>query len=180
MEKNELLEKGNNLVEKINAAIANVEVVDIAKGQIAQPNAELCINIHHEDTEVMDIYELRKVLDDKSLEKIKAFIMTELDLAQHESLAFLENIGVTVTAPAGDTYTETDDDPEDFELLDVPETEDAEPKKWTDEELCRMYGSGMSCPDIAKETGIPKSTVWYRITKAMDSLKKEGAKRGKR
>lgn len=176
MGKIELLTKGNQLVEKLNEAMANIEVIDIAKEQVAMDAAELCVNIHHEDSEVMDIYEFKKVLGEKSLEKIKAFIMTELDMAQQESMRFLEQIGVTVTTPEGDTYNEIgEDDAENFEVIEEPpvKVKDDKPIEQT---LMELSAEGKTCEEIAAITGIPRSTVWYKL----DKLKKEGAKRGKR
>lgn len=179
MEKHELLAKGNDLVEKINAAMSNIEVIDIAKNNVALATAELCVNIHHEDSEVMDIYEFKKVLGEKSLEKIKAFIMTELDMAQQESMRFLEQIGVTVTTPEGDTYKETgEDDADNFEVIEeAPEAPTkVEEDKPVEQTLMELSAEGKTCEEIAAITGIPRSTVWYKL----DKLKKEGAKRGKR
>lgn len=173
MEKHELLAKGNDLVEKINAAMSNIEVIDIAKNNVALATAELCVNIHHEGSEVMDIYEFKKVLGEKSREKIKAFIMTELDMAQQESMRFLEQIGVTVTTLEGDTYNEIgEDDAENFEVIEEPPVKVKEDKP-IEQTLMELSAEGKTCEEIAAITGIPRSTVWYKL----DRLKKEGAKR---
>lgn len=180
MEKHELLAKGNDLVEKINAAMSNIEVIDIAKNNVALASAELCVNIHHDGSEVMDIYEFRKVLSEKSIEKIKAFVMTELDMAQEESMKFLEQIGIVVNTDEGESYIDDGNvNPDDYIIDDEIPAPDPEPKveieppkkEITEKELMELSAAGKTCEEIAAITGIPRSTVWYKL----DKLKKEGA-----
>ena len=130
----------------------------------------------------MDIYEFRKVLSEKSIEKIKAFVMTELDIAQEESMKFLEQIGIVVNTDDGESYIDDGNaNPDDYIIDDEveipvpdpePEVEIEPPKKEiTEKELMELSAAGKTCEEIAAITGIPRSTVWYKL----DKLKKEGA-----
>lgn len=198
LNKNELLAKGNELIDKINAAISQIEICESAKEKIASPEAIFSINFY-DGKGGFKPYDLHKVLPEDSIEKIKAFIMTEFDLQTAEAMNYIEQLEVApvLSEQKAEYYIPNKDDsvnteefflPDDEENIsaEVSEEKHSENKitrnkpSVSDKELIRMYiDEGMTYGDIANATGMGKSTVARHVKEYMDTMKKECASKGK-
>lgn len=132
LNKEELINKGNNLVDQINEAITKIELCESAKNKVAAPDAVLAIN-YFDASGAIRPYDFKKALPEKSIEKIKAFIMSEFDLQMDESMSFLDKVGLrpdVVTTDSGDVYYDDNStSAEDFELVEDINVAQPEPEK---------------------------------------------------
>lgn len=185
MTQNELLAKAYEKIDAINDSIGKIEVCDIAKGNVVMPEAEVCINIKMDDGK-MNLYEFNAVLPDKSLDNIKAFIMTEIDKVKDEAEKTIRLFCGEDPAPARE-YVESGNSeefflPDDDDVVSVevpnpePEIYEEPKKKWSDAELLKLY-EGSTIEAVAAVTGMGRSTVGKRIKAIKDAQKEEASKR---
>lgn len=93
--KTELISKGTELIDMINEAMRVVEVTDNSKERIANRDARVAILVPIEDSDGYSAqHELPDFLSDEAIERIKAAIMLELDMAQDKSCELLSSLGV--------------------------------------------------------------------------------------
>lgn len=93
LNKDELLTRGSELIDRINESMATIENTDAAKEKVSCPEARVTITLPLDD-EYSDTFELNTILDAKRCDKIKAFIMTELDYVQEDACSVLNRLGI--------------------------------------------------------------------------------------
>lgn len=92
--RNGLIEKANSLIDKIQDAMRLVENAERAKDKFARPDSVLSLELPIEgDDDFKDVFKLGEIFDEKGIEKIKAYILTELELLEESNLKLLEAAG---------------------------------------------------------------------------------------
>ena len=92
--RSELLEKANKLIDTISESMRTVENAEAAKKKFLRADAALSLEIPIQGTGGMvDVFKLKDIFDERGIEKIKAFILTELELLEESNLKLLEAAG---------------------------------------------------------------------------------------
>ena len=92
--RNGLLDKANSLIDKIQDAMRLVENTESAKKKFLRPDSVLGLEIPIEGEEdIKDVFQLNEIFDEKGIEKIKAFVLMELEALEENSLNLLEAAG---------------------------------------------------------------------------------------
>lgn len=207
--RNGLIEKANNLIDKIQDAMRLVENAESAKDKFTRPDSVLSLELPTEgDDEFKDVFKLEEIFDEKGIEKIKAYILTELELLEESNLTLLEAAGFVEhrqdnapqtepvkaepeAAGSEDSPAEWEDveaDPEDdSDMIIVPEklekkghsTKALTPDKV--EKIKELTQQGMRASEIARQTGVSyKSAAKYMETVPNGETKSSGRSVSKR
>lgn len=91
--RNELLEKANNMIDIIQQSMCMVENVEAAKKKFLASESELSLELPTGDPSFKDVFELAEIFDERGIEKIKAYILTELDVLEDNALKILDIAG---------------------------------------------------------------------------------------
>lgn len=92
--RNGLLEKANNMIDKIQDAMRLVENTEAAKQRFLRPDSALSLEIPIEGADdMMDVFKLAEIFDEKGIEKIKAYILMELEELEEDALKVLDFAG---------------------------------------------------------------------------------------
>lgn len=101
----ELLNKANSLIDLISDNMRTIENVEGAKKRFLRADSELSLEIPIQGTGGMsDVFKLKEIFDEKGIEKIKAYILTELEFLEENALRILDTAGIrekTETKAAG-------------------------------------------------------------------------------
>lgn len=90
----ELLDKANSLIDTISESMRMVENVESAKKKFLRADSELALHLPIEGCGGMtDMFKMNEIFDEKGIEKIKAYILTQLEFLEEESLKILETAG---------------------------------------------------------------------------------------
>ena len=207
--RNGLIEKANSLIDKIQDAMRLVENAESAKDKFTRPDSVLSLELPTEgDDEFKDVVKLGEIFDEKGIEKIKAYILTELELLEESNLKLLEAAGFVEhrqdnapqtepvkaepeAAGSEDSPAEWEDveaDPEDdSDMIIVPEklekkghsTKALTPDKV--EKIKELTQQGMRASEIARQTGVSyKSAAKYMETVPNGETKSSGRSVSKR
>ena len=207
--RNGLIEKANSLIDKIQDAMRLVENAESAKDKFTRPDSVLSLELPTEgDDEFKDVFKLGEIFDEKGIEKIKAYILTELELLEESNLKLLEAAGFVEhrqdnapqtepvkaepeAAGSEDSPAEWEDveaDPEDdSDMIIVPEklekkghsTKALTPDKV--EKIKELTQQGMRASEIARQTGVSyKSAAKYMETVPNGETKSSGRSVSKR
>lgn len=207
--RNGLIEKANNLIDKIQDAMRLVENAESAKHKFTRPDSVLSLELPTEgDDEFKDVFKLGEIFDEKGIEKIKAYILTELELLEESNLKLLEAAGFVEhrqdnapqtepvkaepeAAGSEDSPAEWEDveaDPEDdSDMIIVPEklekkgrsTKALTPDKV--EKIKELTQQGMRASEIARQTGVSyKSAAKYMEAVPNGETKSSGRSVSKR
>lgn len=207
--RNGLIEKANNLIDKIQDAMRLVENAESAKDKFTRPDSVLSLELPTEgDDEFKDVFKLEEIFDEKGIEKIKAYILTELELLEESNLNLLEAAGFAEhrqdnapqtepvkaepeAAGSEDSPAEWEDveaDPEDdSDMIIVPEklekkgrsTKALTPDKV--EKIKELTQQGMRVSEIARQTGVSyKSAAKYMEAVPNGETKSSGRSVSKR
>ncbi len=89
-----LLDKANSLIDKIQDAMRLVENTESAKKKFLRPDSMLSLEIPVEgEPDLNDVFKINEIFDEKGIEKIKAFILMELETLEETNLKLLEAAG---------------------------------------------------------------------------------------
>jgi len=195
----ELMEKANNLIDTISENMRTVENVESAKAKFLNPESALSLELPTSDPDFSDVFKLAEIFDEKGTDKIKAYILTELELLEENALRLLEAAGFENFMKAAEQPKEEDwedldkEDWEDLYKEEDPE-EDADmkiviPKSYekghhsrkplTDEkvqQINKLASEGMKPKDIAEKAGVSYNSAVRYANKYMDSVPNGAAK----
>lgn len=200
--RNGLIEKANSLIDKIQDAMRLVENAERAKDKFTRPDSVLSLELPIEgDDEFKDVFKLGEIFDEKGIEKIKAFILTELELLEENSLKLLEAAGflepcrdnATQTKAADTENTEPAEaagseipftDPEDdSDMIVVPERLEKKIGKPIDEKtiekIGELAGEGMGPSEIARHVGVSQPTASRYSKKYAETIANKDTKPGR-
>ncbi len=91
----ELLNKANSLIDLISDNMRTIENVEGAKKRFLRADSELSLEIPIQGTGGMsDVFKLKEIFDEKGIEKIKAYILTELEFLEENALRILDTAGI--------------------------------------------------------------------------------------
>lgn len=118
-----LLDKANSLIDKIQDAMRLVENTESAKKKFLRPDSMLSLEIPVEgEPDLSDVFKINEIFDEKGIEKIKAFILMELETLEETNLKLLE--------AAGFAEQRQDNAPQEPEAKEPPEAAGSE--DWED------------------------------------------------
>ncbi len=200
--RNGLIEKANSLIDKIQDAMRLVENAERAKDKFTRPDSVLSLELPIEgDDEFKDVFKLGEIFDEKGIEKIKAYILTELELLEESNLKLLEAAGfvehrqdnVPQTEAADTTDTEPAEaagseipfnDPEDdSDMIVVPEKLEKKVNKNIDEKTIQkireLAGEGMGPSEIARHVGVSQPTASRYSKKYAETVANKDTKPGR-
>lgn len=196
--RNGLIEKANSLIDKIQDAMRLVENAERAKEKFTRPDSVLSLELPTEgDDEFKDVFKLEEIFDEKGIEKIKAYILTELELLEESNLKLLEAAGfiehrqdnVPQTEPvkaepeaAGSEIPFTDLE-DDSDMIIVPERLEKKVGKPIDEKTIEKIGelaeSGMRPSEIARHVGVSQPTASRYSKKYAETVANKETKPGR-
>lgn len=160
----ELISKANQMIDTISEAMRMVENIEGAKKRFLRADAQLSLEIPIQGTGGMsDVFKFDEIFDEKGVDKIKAYILTELEFLEEESLKILDTAGF---------HTEL---PKEQDWVDVPFTKEPEKlekkghstKPLTQDKVDKikeLSGKGLNASEIARQTGCSHQSV-QRYTK---------------
>lgn len=196
--RNGLIEKANSLIDKIQDAMRLVENAERAKEKFTRPDSVLSLELPTEgDDEFKDVFKLEEIFDEKGTEKIKAYILTELELLEESNLKLLEAAGFVEhrqdnapqTEPvkaepeaAGSEIPFTDLE-DDSDMIIVPERLEKKVGKPIDEKTIEKIGelaeSGMRPSEIARHVGVSQPTASRYSKKYAETVANKETKPGR-
>jgi len=203
--RNGLIEKANSLIDKIQDAMRLVENAERAKDKFTRPDSELSLELPIEGCdEFKDVFKLGEIFDEKGIEKIKAYILTELELLEESNLKLLEAAGFAEhrqdNAPqteAADVPDMTDTEPaeaagseipftdfeDDSDMIIVPERLEKKVGKPIDEKTIEKIGelaeTGMRPSEIARHVGVSQPTASRYSKKYAETVANKDTKPGR-
>ena len=123
--RNGLLEKANSMIDKIQDAMRLVENAEAAKQRFLRPDSALSLEIPIEGADdMMDVFKLAEIFDEKGIEKIKAYILMELEELEEDALKVLDFAGFHEPKKA----REPEEDDSDMKIV-TPEKEESKAKR---------------------------------------------------
>lgn len=187
----ELLDKANSLIDKISESMRLVENVEAAKEKFLRPDTKLSLEMPTEDPDYKDVFKLDEIFDEDGTDKIKAFVLTELELLEEESLKLLEAAGFhdLMKAPEPEPQRDPKEEPlpfDDWEDIEEKDPEDdsdmkivipdkvrhstkALPQK-TVEQINKLVSEGAKPAEIAKKTGVSYNSAVRYSNKFMETV----------
>ena len=180
----ELISKANQMIDTISEAMRMVENIEGAKKKFLRADAQLSLEIPIQGTGGMsDVFKFDEIFDEKGVDKIKAYILTELEFLEEESLKILDTAGFHVEQKQDNVpqkeWPEIPFAPEegaplpeedDSDMIVVPEK--LEKKGHSTKPLAQdkvdkikeLSGKGLNASEIARQTGVSHQSV-QRYTK---------------
>ena len=206
--RSELLEKANKLIDTISESMRTVENAEAAKKKFLRADAALSLEIPIQGTGGMvDVFKLTDIFDERGIEKIKAFILTELELLEESNLKLLEAAGFVEhrqdnvpQTEAADTenientenaepaeaagseipFTDSEDD---SDMIIVPERLEKKIGKPIDEKTIEQIGklaeTGMGPSEIARHVGVSQPTASRYSKKYAETVANKETKPGR-
>lgn len=199
-----LLEKANSLIDKISDSMRIIENVEAAKRRFLRADSSLSLEMPTQGTGgLVDVFKLADIFDEKGIEKIKAYILTELELLEESNLKLLEAAGfvehrqdnVPQTEPvkaepeaAGSEipFTDPEEDDSDMKIV-IPNKIEKGHHSRTPleadkvEQIKKLSKEGMKPAEIARQTGVSyKSAAKYMETVPNGETKSSGRSVSKR
>lgn len=151
-----LLEKGNSLIDKISESIRTVETLQNASEKILRPEGKLALSLPVDgSTDFTDMLYFEDIFSEKSIEKIKASILTEIEFLEEEALAVLDGAGIRtgaeVKAPEPVKEELKAEEPKKRGGARKPIDHD------TQEKIAELTKAGKSAKQIAEAVGVSYS-----------------------
>lgn len=198
--RNGLIEKANSLIDKIQDAMRLVENAERAKEKFVRPDSLLSLELPIEgEEEFKDVFKLEEIFDEKGIEKIKAFILTELELLEESNLKLLEAAGfvehrqdnapqtepVKAEPEAAGSEIPFADFEDDSDMIVVPEklekkghsTKALTPDKV--EKIKELTQQGVKASEIARQTGVSHQSVSRYSKKYAETIANKDTKPGR-
>lgn len=200
----ELLDKANSMIDTISESMRMVENVESAKKKFLRADSELALHLPIEGCGgTTDMFKMNEIFDEKGVEKIKAFILTQLEFLEEESLKILEAAGfhsATQYAPvqcaeppkveepleipfAPEEDAEPDPEPEDdSDMIIVPEKLEkkiVKPRIGEEkvQQMKELLAEGKNPLQISKELGVSHQSVYRHLAKTQQEPSGRSASR---
>lgn len=194
--RNELLEKANSLIDTISENMRTVENVEAAKAKFLAPESALSLELPTGDPEFADVFKLAEIFDEKGIEKIKAFVLMELETLEENALKLLEAAGfhdvMKTSEPTEKEALPFDDSWQDVEPITADEDADMKiviPDKIekghhsrkplpeeTVKQINKLAGEGLKPAEIADKTGVSYNSAVRYSAKYLETLPNGAAK----
>ena len=180
----ELISKANQMIDTISEAMRMVENIEGAKKKFLRADAQLSLEIPIQGTGGMsDVFKFDEIFDEKGVDKIKAYILTELEFLEEESLKILDTAGFHVEqkqdnvpqkewpeipfAPEEGAPLPEEDDSDMIVVPEKLEKKGHSTKPLTQDKVDKikeLSGKGLNASEIARQTGVSHQSV-QRYTK---------------
>lgn len=192
--RSELLEKANKLIDTISESMRTVENVEAAKKKFLRADAALSLEIPIQGTGGMvDVFKFSDIFDERGIEKIKAYVLTELEFLEEESLKILDTAGFHDVVQKQDIapqpqelpFTpEPDADPEDdSDMIVVPEKLEKKGNKTIDQQTIKqieeLASAGKGPSEIARQIGVSQPTASRYSKKYAETVANKDTKPGR-
>lgn len=190
--RHELLAKANSMIDTISDAMRMVENVEGAKKKFLRIDSELSLELPVQGTdEFKDVFRLAEIFDERGIEKIKAYILTELEFLEEQSLRVLDNAGFHTEAPKEQELVDIPFTPDPEEVLEeddsdmiiVPEKLEKKGSKAIDQKTIRqieeLASAGKGPSEIAKQVGVSQPTASRYSKKFMETIANKDTKPGR-
>lgn len=170
----ELLSKANSLIDTISESMRTIENVESAKKKFLRADSKLTLEIPIEGCGGMtDVFKMDEIFDEKGLEKIKAYILNELEFLEEDALKVLDRAGIhnetkqqewpeIPFAPDPEENHEEDDS----DMIIVPEKLEKKAGHSTKpltadkvEKIKELTQKGLNASEIARQTGCSHQSV---------------------
>ena len=194
----ELLEKANSLIDKISDSMRIIENVEAAKRRFLRADSSLSLEMPTQGTGgLVDVFKLEDIFDEKGIEKIKAYILSELELLEESNLKLLEAAGFAEHCQDNAPQTEPikaepeaagseipfADFEDDSDMIVVPEKLEKKGSKNIDEKTIRkieeLAGEGMGPSEIARHVGVSQPTASRYSKKYAETIANKDTKPGR-
>lgn len=199
----ELLDKANSLIDTISESMRMVENVESAKKKFLRADSELALHLPIEGCGgTTDMFKMNEIFDEKGVEKIKAFILTQLEFLEEESLKILEAAGFH-SVTRNSEPTQCAEPPKAEEPLEIPfapeEDPDPEPEDDSDmiivpeklekkiikprigeekvQQMKELLAEGKNPLQISKELGVSHQSVYRHLAKTQQEPSGRSASR---
>lgn len=185
--RNELLDKANNMIDMIQESMRTVENVEAAKKKFIAPESELSLELPTGDPEFKDVFKLAEIFDERGIEKIKAYILTELEFLEDGALRILDTAGfheniMKAVEPAPEIKDQPEEDPaeDDSDMIVIPDRiEKGHHSRLplTDdkvEQIKKLSQEGMKPAEIARQANVSYKTA----AKYMETVPNGAAAKG--
>lgn len=182
--RSELLEKANNMIDMIQESMRTVENVEAAKRKFLAPESALSLELPTGDPEFKDVFKLADIFDERGIEKIKAYILTELEFLEDGALKILDTAGFheNIMKAAEPAPVEQDPDPaeDDSDMIVIPDKIEkghhsrlplADDKV---EQIKKLSQEGMKPAEIARQMNLSYKTA----AKYMETVPNGAAAKG--
>ena len=196
----ELLEKANSLIDKISDSMRIIENVEAAKRRFLRADSSLSLEMPTQGTGgLVDVFKLEDIFDEKGIEKIKAYILSELELLEESNLKLLEAAGFAEHCQDNAPQTEPikaepeaagseipfADFEDDSDMIVVPEklekkghsTKALTPDKV--EKIKELTQQGVKASEIARQTGVSHQSVSRYSKKYAETIANKDTKPGR-
>ena len=193
-----LLEKANSLIDKISDSMRIIENVEAAKRRFLRADSSLSLEMPTQGTGgLVDVFKLEDIFDEKGIEKIKAYILSELELLEESNLKLLEAAGFAEHCQDNAPQTEPIkaepeaagseipfvDFEDDSDMIVVPERLEKKVGKPIDEKTIEKIGelaeSGMRPSEIARHVGVSQPTASRYSKKYAETVANKETKPGR-
>lgn len=186
--RNELLEKANNMIDMIQESMRTVENVEMAKRRFLRADSGLSLELPVEGPGVVvDVFKFSEIFDERGIEKIKAFILTELEFLEDGALNILDTAGfhenlMKTAEPAPESKDQPEEDPaeDDSDMIVIPDRIEkghhsrlplADDKV---EQIKKLSQEGMKPAEIARQANVSYKTA----AKYMETIPNGAAAKG--
>jgi len=172
----ELLSKANSMIDTISESMRTIENVEGAKSRFLRADSTLSLEIPIEGVGGMsDVFKFEEIFDERGIEKIKAYILTQLEFLEDGALQILEKAGFSDVIKPEDIPFAPDPSEEwqnleedDSDMIVVPEKFEKGhhsrrplPEEKV-EEINKLTAEGVKPKEIAEKTGVSyQSAVRY-------------------
>ena len=189
----ELLNKANSMIDTISESMRTIENVEGAKSRFLRADSTLSLEIPIEGCGGMsDVFKLDEIFDERGIEKIKAYILTQLEFLEEGALNILEQAGFGNVMKQEEEEKPEEEKPaaeDDSDMIIVPDkfekghhSRKPLPEK-TVKEINKLTAEGVKPKEIAEKTGVSYQSACRYSNKYLETVpsgKTSGRSAGKR
>ena len=184
----ELLNKANSLIDTISESMRTIENVESAKKKFLRPDSVISLELPIEGCGGMtDVFKLEEIFDERGVEKIKAYILNELEFLEENALKVLDQAGFHNVEQKPDNAPQKTEEKEDWipfapdpdepapeeddsDMIIVPEKLEKKASKprigeETVQQMKELLAEGKNPLQISKALGVSHQSVARHLAK---------------
>lgn len=196
-----LMSKANSLIDTISESMRTIENVESAKKKFLRPDSVISLELPIEGCGGMtDVFKLEEIFDERGVEKIKAYILNELEFLEENALKVLDQAGFHNVEQKPDNVPQTEEkkdpdwipfapDPDepapeedDSDMIIVPEKLEKKASKprigeETVQQMKELLAEGKNPLQISKELGVSHQSVYRHLAKTQQESPRRSVSR---